>query len=233
MKFSNMVLTEFKIARITGILLLIVAVILLFVNSKPENNLPEGFRTPIIALEFIQSQEEVKHFFEVKNVSQYEQDLILGNKIDFLFMFLYSGLLFCIAIGIRNITKANTMYLAMLFCVGMLIFDALENIQLQQITFNYKNGDISENLHLLSIFTWLKWGCIASTFLLFSPFFFKGKLFHKIIAVFCIGSFGLCIAAFLQHGILNEIFSTSVVLVFLMLVIFVFTFKDNQTSRIG
>jgi hypothetical protein len=217
--------SSFKTARIFGVLLLIVAVILLFVNTKPENNLPQGFHTPIIALEFIQSPEEVSHFFEVKDVPKYEQDLLLGNQIDYLFMLLYSGLLFCIAVGIRKITHAGTMYLAMLFCVSMLVFDGLENVQLYSIIKNYKAADITQNLELLNIFTWLKWSSIASTFLLISPFFFKGKIVHQIIGVLCIVCFGLCIAAFLHHGILNEIFASSVVIVFLLLVVFVFTYK--------
>lgn len=224
-----MKLNAFKTARFFGIVLLVCAVALLFINPKPENNLPAGFYTPIIAFEFIQTPQEVAHFFEVKNIVQYEQDLLTGNAIDYLFMCLYSGLLFFIAIGIYRISNAKTMYLAMFFCIFMLVFDGLENLQLYHIIQNYKAGNISENLGLLNIFTWLKWSSIASTFLLFSPFFFKGKVFHKIIGILCVVCFGLCIAAFLQHGVLNEIFSTSVVLVFLLLVIFTFVMARSET----
>lgn len=217
--------TAFKIARVFGILLLLVAIILMFVNTKSENNLPKGFYTPIIALEFIQNPEEVQHFFEVKNVEKYKQDLLLGNNIDFLFMLLYSGLLLCIAIGIYNITTSKTMYFAVCLCVTMCVFDALENLQIANIIQLYKTDDISDYLYRLNIFTWLKWSAIASTFLLFSPFFFKGKIFHKLIGICSISSFGLCITAYFNHGFLNEIFATNVVLVFLLLVIFTFTFK--------
>ena len=221
----------FKTARFFGIALLACAIILLFINPKPENNLPAGFYTPIIAFEFIQSPQEVAHFFEVKDVLSYEQGLLTGNAIDYLFICLYSGLLLFIALGIYRISNAKTMFLAMLFCLTMLVFDGLENLQLYHILQNYKTGDIIENLGLLNIFTWLKWGSIASAFLLFSPFFFKGKVFHKIIGALCVVCFGLCIAAFLQHGVLNEIFATSVVLVFLLLVVFVFTFKEKQLQN--
>jgi hypothetical protein len=217
----------FKIARFFGIALISCAVVLLFVNPKPENNLPAGFITPIIALEFIQSPQEVARFFEVNDVAAYVQGLNLGNSIDYLFMCLYSGLLFFIALGIYHITQAKTMFIAMLFCFSMLIFDGLENLQLHQIVQLYKTGTITENLSLLNIFTWLKWSSIASCFLLFSPFFFKGKVFHKIIGALCVVCFGLCIAAFLQHGILNEIFASSVVIVFLLMVVFVFTFRPK------
>lgn len=234
-------MTAFKIARFIGIALLACAVVLLVVNPQPENNLPAGFYTPIIAFEFIQTKQEILNFFKVQNPDAYEQKMLLGNYIDYLFMFLYSGLLFCIALGIKKITNAKTMYIAMFFCVLMLVCDALENYQIYQlvvmrnINFDQINPITSFDLYeihltLLNFFTWLKWSSIASTFLLFSPFFFTGKTFHKIIGTFCVVCFGLCIAAFLQHGILNEIFSTSVVVVFLLLVIFVFTFKSSESQ---
>lgn len=223
-----MKITAFKTARFSGILLLLVAVVLLIINPKPKENLPQGFKTPIIAFEFIQSQKEVDHFFKVDNVSSYKSSMLLGNQIDYGFMCLYSFLLFCIALGIKKITNANSMYIAMFFCSMMLLFDALENWHIFQIIQLHPNGNYSQNLDQLTIFTWLKWSSIASTFLLFSPFFFKGKIFHKIIGFCCVLTFGLCIAAFVQHGILNELFSTSVVLVFLLLIIFVFTYKEQE-----
>lgn len=232
-----MQLSAFKIARILGIALLVCAGVLMFINPKPENNLPPGFYTPIIAFEFIQSKQEILNFFKVTDEASYESNMLLGNYIDYIFMVLYSCLLLYIAVGIKKITHAKTMYLAMFFCMTMLIADAMENYQIYQLVvkrnvdFNQINPVSTFNLYevylsLLSLFTWLKWSSIASTFLLFSPFFFSGKTFHKIIGIFCVACFGLCIAAFMQHGILNEIFATSVVTVFLLLVIFVFTYKE-------
>ena len=54
--------TAFKIACVLGILLLACAIVLMFINPQPQNNLPKEFFTPIIAFEFIQSPVEVKHF---------------------------------------------------------------------------------------------------------------------------------------------------------------------------
>ncbi|MFN8294821.1 MAG: hypothetical protein U0T69_01435 [Chitinophagales bacterium] len=230
-------LSAFKTARVFGIALLVCAGVLMFINPKPENNLPTGFYTPIIAFEFIQSKQEILNFFKVANEASYESNMLLGNYIDYVFMVLYSCFLLYIAVGIKKITHTKTMYLAMFFCMTMLIADAMENYQIYQLVvkrnvdFNQINPISSFNLYevylsLLSLFTWLKWSSIASTFLLFSPFFFNGKTFHKIIGVFCVACFGLCIAAFMQHGILNEIFATSVIVVFLLLIIFVFTYKE-------
>ena len=234
-------LSAFKTARILGIALLVCAVSLLIINPKAENNLPAGFYTPIIAFEFIQTKQEIMNFFKVADVASYESNMLLGNYIDYIFMVLYSCLLLYIAVGIKKITQTKAMYFAMFFCMIMLIADAMENYQIyhlvvkRNIDFNQINPISSFNLYevhlsLLSLCTWLKWSSIASTFLLFSTFFFSGKTFHKIIGFFCVVCFGLCIAAFMQHGILNEIFATSVVVVFLLLVIFVFTYKEAENK---
>lgn len=216
----------FKVARVVSVFLAIVAIILSVRGTKNENNLPDGFFTPIIALEFIQTTQEVQHFFKVNDVAKYEADLLFGNKVDYLFMTFYSVLIFCIALGIKHITKSKLMYVVMSLCVVMLLCDALENHQIAQIIFYYKsNASIESFLTKLSIFTWLKWGSISISFLVLATYFLKGNLFYKTIGVLGISSFVLCIAAFLHHGILNEIFALNIVLVFLLLVIFVFTYK--------
>ena len=216
----------FKIARIIGVLLTIVAVVLSVIGTKNENNLPVGFFTPIIALEFIQTTQEVQHFFEVKDVVKYESDLLLGNNIDYLFMLFYSTLIFCIALGIKQITKSKLLYVAMFMCIVMLLCDALENYQIAQIIFYYKtNASIESFLTKLSVFTWLKWSSISISFVVLATYFLKGNVFHKTIGTLGITSLLLCIAAFLYHGILNEIFALNIVLVFLLLVVFVFTYK--------
>ena len=185
-----MTTNAFKTARFFGIALLLCAIVLLVVNPKPENNLPAGFNTPIIAFEFIQSKQEILNFFKVQNPDAYEQKMLLGNYIDYLFMVLYSCFLLYIAVGIKKITGSKTMFLAMFFCMTMLIADAMENYQIYQlvvmrnINFDQINPITSFDLYeihltLLNFFTWLKWSSIACTFLLFSPFFFKGKTFPE------------------------------------------------------
>jgi len=221
----------FKIARIIGVLLAIVAIILSVRGTKNENNLPAGFITPIVALEFIQTPQEVQHFFEVKDVQKYESDLLFGNNVDYIFMTLYSCLLFVIALGIYKITSSKLMYVVMILCVVMLLCDALENHQIAQIIFYYKtNASIEIFMSKLKVFTWLKWSAIATSFLLFTPFFLKGNWYQKAIGILGISSCILCIAAFFKHGILNEIFALNIILVFLLLVIFVFTYRPRITQ---
>jgi len=217
----------FKIARVAAFLLVITAIIMATRLTKSENNLPNGFYTPIIALEFIQTTQEVQQFFTVKDIAAYEEDLLFGNNADYAFMLFYSTLLFFIALDILKVTRSKWMYVVMFLCVVMLLSDALENMQIAQIILFYKTASIVGFLCKLSIFTWLKWSSIALSFLLFAPYFLKGNWFRKIIGSLGITAFLLYVAAFFHHGILNEIFSTNIVLVFVLLVIFVFIHKEE------
>ncbi len=221
------------IARSIGVCLAICAIVLMLINPQPENNLPEGFFTPIIAFEFIQTPAEVVQFFQVSHPENYIQGMLLGNWIDYGFMTLYSGLLACIAVIILRINGTKTMYLALLFCLTMLAGDAVENYQIYRIIrlYPFEQVSMADELHWLNVFTWLKWGAIAATFLLFTPFFLSGKPFHKIIGLLCLSCFGLSIAALLQHGVLNEIFALNVVVLFLCMIIFVFTFKQKSVRN--
>lgn len=229
-----------KIARVLAVFLLITAIVLLFTNPKAENNLPIGFRTPIIAFEFIQNKQEIIDFFNVKTPNVYISKMLCGNSIDYIFMIIYSAFLACIAIHIFRCKSKLLMYIALLFCMMMLVGDALENWQIYNLVSKFQNNYdlvtsiVSYNFYdihitLLKFFTWLKWFSIASTFAIFSIYFLKEKISYKIIGVLCLLSFCLSIIAFFNHGLMNEIFSTSVVLVFLSLTIFVFTNKATNT----
>lgn len=229
----------YNITRILSVALLFTALILLFVNPKAEDNLPNGFITPIIAFEFIQNKQEIINFFSVKNVETYQSSMLLGNAIDYLFMCLYSGLLFCIAIIIKREKKWKWMNLAFIFCITMCLADALENYQIYQLitklkytpelvqsinSYNYYDIHIT----LLKFFTWIKWSAIATTFLLFSFYFLQQqKWLNKLTGFASISSYIFCWLAFFKHGMLNEVFSTNIVLVFLLLCVFVFTHSEK------
>jgi hypothetical protein len=219
---------SFKIASFLSILLIITAIVLLITNPKKENNLTTGYFTPIIAFEFIESLEAVQQYFTVKNPVEYEKKMLLGNKLDYLFMLIYSSMLFFIANGILKLKKTRIMYLAMFLSFLILCSDALENLQIHQIIKQYKFENITSNLAWLNIFTWLKWISIASLFLLFAPYFFKESKFGIIIGTCCIACFILSIISYLTTGIWRELFAISVSVVFLLLTIYVITCKPRN-----
>lgn len=220
-----MKISGFKLAKIFGVLLILTSLVLMFINPRAENNLPQGFFTPIIAFEFLQDTTSVQQLFQVDDVVVYKQAFNLGNQIDFAFMFIYSFFLLSIAIGIYQRKQSKAMYIVYILCILIILFDALENIQLFQITNLHPNKNFETPLAFLQLFTWLKWSSIASVFLIFAPYFFQQKWFGKFIGLLQIICPILLVVAYFNYGIMNEIFALSVVLNFLCLVIFIFSYK--------
>lgn len=212
----------FTIAFVVGLLLLGMAVTLMLINPRPEGgNVYGGFRTPILALEFAQQPVEIEQLFSVKDPEAYVEQFLLGNWLDYGFMFIYSSFLFCVALGIYRITRSAALWLAFFLCLVIVAFDALENLQIYNILRHYGSGEITPYLAWMHLFTWIKWGSIASVFLLLSPFFFKGHYFLKAIGVIQLFCFGLAVAAFFLSGPVCELFALSVSVNFLLLFIFV------------
>lgn len=229
-------------AKIIAVFILITASVLLYINPKAENNLPSGFKTPIIALEFIQNKQEIKAFFQVENKAKYKADLLLGNSIDYLFMTLYSIFLACIAFSFKHQLTKIKMVLLLTLCVSMLLGDAFENYQIYQLITKFNgqselfNAITSYNyydIHItwLKLFTWIKWFSIALVFLIFAPLFLNIKNnVAKAIGLIGISCFLLSIAAFLFHGVMNELFAMTVSIEFVLLIIFCFTNKPTASK---
>lgn len=215
------------VLKILSVLLIILSVALMIINPQKEQNLSEGFFTPIVAFEFVKTPAEVTHFFEVKHVYAYKSKMLLGNAVDYAFMLVYSLLLFGVSRYFNAIRKSAVFRIASVLCLLMLLGDALENMQIYQIIQAEATTNISTNLYLLNIFTWLKWASIASVFGLFATYYFRQ---NDLLSMLC-GSAGivsliLAVVAFLlQNGLWYELFALSVVCNFLLTVIYIFTRK--------
>jgi hypothetical protein len=213
-----------------GLAVITMSIILLFVFPSKAPSLPKGFITPIIAFEFVQSPDEVFQMFGGENLAirnQMVDAMDLGNRLDFVYMVLYSMFLLLFSSTGARITKNPYFYAGAAIALAVLAGDVMENIQLLGITANLSTGDIEPYFGLLYTFTWIKWGGLALVFLILSPWFFKGSLFSKMIGAIAIISFILGIAAFLQRSVVNEIFALSVALMFILMIIFCFTFKTR------
>jgi hypothetical protein len=150
----------------------------------------------------------------------------LGNRLDYIYMVLYSGFLMMFSLTCAKLSGKKYFYVVAVFSLFVLACDALENIQLMGITSYLKNGlnsgaleTLLENLYR---FTWMKWGGIAAIFLILAPWFLRGGKFSKAIGLFGIASAGLGLAAFLHRPVITEIFGLSVVLMFLMMIVYCF-----------
>ncbi|MDA3895693.1 MAG: hypothetical protein PF482_06050 [Desulfobacteraceae bacterium] len=214
-----------------GLLVIIMSVTLVIIFPSKAPKMPDGFFTPIIAFEFIKTKAEVFQLF-VATDGTTRQAMVnamdLGNRLDYIYMCLYSVffLLFCQKCA--DISKKKLYYTGMAIAVVVLLGDALENRQLLGITAKLENGDFAAELSLLYFFTWIKWGGIAAVFLLLVPWFAKGGLFSKTIGMAGSITIALGVLAFLNRSMITEIFSLAVGLMFLFMIIYCFTFKSDE-----
>jgi hypothetical protein len=218
-----------------GLAVIAMSVALLFVFPSKAPSLPEGFMTPIIAFEFIQSPDEVFQMFGGNDLAArttMKDAMDLGNRLDYVYMILYSMFLLLFSVTCKKITRNPYYFAGAGIALVVLAGDAMENIQLLGITANLSAGDITPYLEPLYLFTWIKWGGIAMIFLVLFPWFLRGGLYSKIIGATGIISFILGFAAFLNRSVINEIFALSVAVMFILMIIYCFTFKAQTRGHV-
>lgn len=219
---------------LVGLLVIAMSIVLLNVFPTQAPSMIDGFFTPIIAFEFIQTQQEVYQLFGSSD-SVDRQAMIeamdLGNWLDFIYMFLYSSFLLLFSIRCGKITKKRYYQAGVILSFIVLVADALENVQLLRITSEIVTQDFGKALSYLHFFTWVKWGSIAIIFLVLVPYFVKGNTYSKAMAIAGIMSFVLGTLSYIHRSVLNEIFALSVGIMFLLMIIYCFIYKEENPTN--
>lgn len=187
-------------------------------STKAEHNLPKGFYTPIIALEFIETQEQVRTFFDVENAEQYKQSILLGNQLDYIFMIIYSAFLFFVALYLYQKSPIKIILIAIALIPIACVTDALENIQIYRITKNI-NADLKTFLTYLKLFTWIKWSSLAVVFACFAIYYVQHQ--KRLLAFVVAVPFLFLPIAFFAHSTVIEFFALSIVAIFIVIFIYI------------
>ncbi len=224
----------FKRIAYIGFAVIVMSIVLLIAFPSEAPWLMDGFFTPIIAFEFIETPLEVQQMFGPMNSPEREnmvRAMDLGNRLDFVYMIIYSLFLFTFSVKCAKERKNGLFYLGAFLAIVALTGDFLENLQLLGITSKLDSGDFGAELRYLKMFTWLKWGGISLVFLILTPYFIKGNLYSKIVGVLACLPFILGILAWLNRSVLNELFALSAALMFILLIVYCFT--HTTRSEIG
>jgi len=214
-----------------GLLVIIMSVTLVIIFPSKASKMPDGFFTPIIAFEFIQTKAEVFQLFVSTDgtINQAMVDTMnLGNRLDYFYMLLYTSFLLLFCVTCARLAEKKSYLIGAAISLVVLIGDAMENIQLLGITAGIEYGDFDTPLKLLYLFTWIKWGGIAAVFLVLLPWFARGGMFSKIIGMTGSATIALGVLAFLNRSMITEVFSLGVGLMFLFMIIYCFTFKTDE-----
>ncbi|HPS59178.1 MAG TPA: hypothetical protein PK514_13820 [Spirochaetota bacterium] len=223
-------MNRFRYAWYTGAAVILISIILLVSGPQKADRLPAGFYTPVVAFEFIETHAEVLDLFG--NTPSTERTGLAAamdrtNRIDFLYMLGYTAFLVIFSAACCRNTGSRWCFLSISIALIVLAADAAENIQLLAITAKIDTPDMSLELLLLHIFTWIKWGGLSAVFLTLIPYMINRGIYGRIITAVSLCTAFSGTAAFLHRSIMNEIFALMSAVIFVMLIVFSFINRNN------
>ncbi len=212
------------LAQVTGSLVIIVYLVMFLVFGLKMNDFKA--KNPVITFEFASSQQQVYLIFNDQTAhlnTKLLKATDLFNKIDFLFALAYGSFLMVLFSIFKSLTRNKIYSLAIWLSLIAMVFDFAENTQLLQITAKLMNSEnFAANIHLLQVFTWIKWSSLAVVLVIGGIFVVKQKsVLSKIIGIICFVPVLLLVPAMMVKS-LQVNFAFTVVLGILGLLLFAF-----------
>ena len=207
----------FSKAALTGLFVIVVSVWMMIVGRVETAGiwLPEGFKVPILAIEFGSSVPELHKI--VASISEESSARILyATQIDMLFLVVYNLFLFFLLKAIYEITKLNQYKWLALLPVIIMLADIAENFQIF-----YALGNLEINMLVLQTSTWFKWFGLSIAFTAIGRFLITtDRYFDKVLALSTFVTVPLGIWAMFSHSGINEVFAMLFYLLFPMTIIY-------------
>ncbi len=207
----------FAKAAITGVVVILISSWMMMVGKVETEGIwmPEGFKIPILALEFASSEVEMSHIIGSMPPESNAQ-IVAGTQIDMLFLIAYNLFLFFVLRSIYKVTKLQQYKWLALLPFVVLIADAVENYQLFMAL-----GNFNYSILVLQFATWVKWVGLAASFTAIGRFLVTtGRYFDKVLALSTYVTLPLGLWAMFAHNGINEVFAMLFYLLFPMLVIY-------------
>lgn len=215
-------------ASITGLLLIAVSIWMMVVGRSADLSgiwLPEGFKVPILAMEFASSQEQMTKMVESFSTGLIDS-LRLATQIDMLFLLVYNLFLAFVLYSIYRITALLQYKWLTLLPLIILLADALENMQL----FYALEGD-AVNISALKIATWVKWLGLAISFTAIGRFLITtDRYYDRVLALSTFVTIPLGLWALFSHSWVNEVFAMLFYLLFPMVIIYTWFSGIRRTN---
>ena len=217
-----------------GLAVIVMSLVNMTVFPQESPGQIDGIGSPIIAFEFAETPEEIYTLFGANGTPEQAAmaaAMDQGNRLDYLYMLLYSGFLFSFAVLAARHTGKTWLYAGAALALLAFAGDALENMQLFGITAGLASGDFAAELSRLHWLTWLKWGSLATYFVLIGVGLWRGNgRFAKLITITAVATFLLGLVSFIQRGPATELFTLAIALMFLLLIVFSFVYRQEETG---
>lgn len=219
----------------TGVVGLLLLPLLIAINafSPAQEKIPKGYTSSIIAFEFASNQEELKEVISPLSAEEIK-DMDRLNFVDYGFMLLYGIFFFLFMSRFAVLRQSKLLKNGRWIIPFILICDAIENIQLLKLS-NYSKFDsetIDKYISLLGIFTWLKWGLLATVLGLIGMSMWsmnKSKWFGYILIIpFVMG----CIAFITENRRLEDSFGASIFLMVFLIFVYCYIYKSEEQKLV-
>lgn len=183
--------------------------------------MPEGFSSPIIAFEFLQSNKEVIDFFGVEGTQRAEwvQSFLKGHQYDNIYLIIYSFFLIFWAIKAAKNTENKAFYFLIPLALHAGFCDWMENQQLDAISTQLSTLEFTPELNKLFIFTWLKWGSLAIALAILGGSLVKKNILGKVLAVLGAITLVLGFLAFFNRSVVTNFFVLGITGQFVLLIV--------------
>lgn len=222
------------LSGLIGLAVIVMSLVNMTVFPQESPGQIAGIGSPIIAFEFAETPEEIYTLFGANGAPEQAAmaaAMDQGNRLDYLYMLLYSGFLFTFAITAVRQTNQRWLYGAAVLALLAFVGDALENVQLLAITGKLASGDFTAELARLHWLTWLKWGSLATYFVVIGVGLWRGNgRLAKLIAIAGDVTFLLALVAFFQRGPITEPFTLAIAGMFVLLIVFAFVYKADEVE---
>jgi len=207
----------FSKAAITGLLLIAVSLWMMAAGKVATSEIwmPDGFKVPILALEFGSSVAEIQKIV-ISISANANANILFATQIDMLFAVIYSLFLFFALRAIYTITNLNQYKWLALLPILIMAADIAENFQIVNAL-----GNFEINLWVLKIATWIKWLGLAVAFTAVGRFLITtGRYFDKVLALSTYVTIPLGVWAMFAHNGINEVFAMLFYLLFPLTIIY-------------
>lgn len=225
----NKIFTERPLVK-TGIFGLLLLPLLIVINelSPSGDKIPDGYSSAILAFEFVSNPEELNEVLSPLSMAE-KRDLDYLNYVDFGFMSIYGIFLFLLMARLGTLMNSSLLSKAKWLGPLIVLFDALENVQLLKLNNSISfSSELNNSILCLGIFTWLKWGLLSIAFAVVGYLMTKMKKSKWLGYILLLPSIIGVLSFFSGQRILEDSFGSSVFLSFFLLFLYCFIYKMPQ-----
>lgn len=195
--------------------------------------LPDGFTSPVVALEFAETPEEVRKIFgsDTEDRTKWLKDMRRGHLADSFYLMCYS-----LFLGLWGWIAARRSGKLWFYIIPLLALiagasDAAENLQMVSLTHLLDQGNMSLELRYLYVFTWLKWGSLALGLSALSLYLFPQHVLGKVYCLASVVTLILTLLAFVERSAANSLMALSITAQFVLLFTILFVHQETVNLK--